>query len=196
MRLVALAAAFLLAWPAGAQQQGEPAAAKVGPKSIGGVVSSPAGPEAGVWVIAETTELPTRFARIVVTDDQGRYLIPDLPPAGYSVWARGYGLVDSPKMRARPGQRLDVAAQVQVIAVLMHCVGVVVGHRQHAARPVVLEASAKQALATGQQCAGNRIACVSEVALSLELERQRSGAVDPLPSNRRQARHRPASSSP
>ena len=72
---------------------------------IGGVVSGPDGPEAGVWVIAETTDLPTRFNRIVVTDDDGRYLIPDLPDATYDVWVRGYGLVDSEKvrtLRARP----------------------------------------------------------------------------------------------
>ena len=61
-------------------------------------------------VIAETTELPTQFRRSVVTDDQDRYLVPDLPQADYSVWVRGYGLVDSPKMRAKPGQRLDLAA--------------------------------------------------------------------------------------
>src|SRR6476620_10260377 len=66
---------------------------------IGGVVTGPKGAEAGVWVIAETTDLPTKFARIVVTDDKGRYLIPDLPVANYSVWVRGYGLVDSPKLR-------------------------------------------------------------------------------------------------
>ena len=77
---------------------------------IGGVVSGPNGPEAGVWVIAETTELPTSFAKMVVTDDQGRYVIPDLPTANYSVWVRGYGLVDSPKRRAKPGQHLDLAA--------------------------------------------------------------------------------------
>jgi hypothetical protein len=77
---------------------------------IGGVVSSAKGPEAGVWVIAETTDLPTKFARMVVTDDQGRYLIPDLPTANYEVWARGYGLVDSPKMRAKPGMTLNHAA--------------------------------------------------------------------------------------
>ena len=77
---------------------------------IGGVVTSTKGPEAGVWVIAETTDLPTRFARIVVTDDQGRYLIPDLPAENYSVWVRGYGLVDSPKMRAKPGMTLNHAA--------------------------------------------------------------------------------------
>ena len=85
---------------------------KVGAKSIGGVVTSAQGPEAGVWVIAETTELPTKFARIVVTDDKGRYLIPDLPDADYSVWVRGYGLVDSPKMRAKPGMHLNLAAVV------------------------------------------------------------------------------------
>jgi hypothetical protein len=46
---------------------------------IGGVVTGKHGPEAGVWVIAETTDLGTRFAKIVVTDDHGRYVIPDLP---------------------------------------------------------------------------------------------------------------------
>jgi hypothetical protein len=76
----------------------------IGASDIGGVVTGPTGPEAGVWVIAETTDLPTRFARIVVTDDRGRYLIPDLPKANYSVWVRGYGLVDSPKLRAIPGK--------------------------------------------------------------------------------------------
>jgi hypothetical protein len=77
---------------------------------ISGTVTSPKGPEAGVWVIAETTELPTRFARIVVTDDQGRYLIPDLPNVNFSVWVRGYGLVDSPKVRANPGRTLNLTA--------------------------------------------------------------------------------------
>ena len=66
---------------------------KVKSNEIGGVVSSSKGPEAGVWVIAETNDLPTKFVRIVVTDDEGRYLIPDLPKATYSVWVRGYGLV-------------------------------------------------------------------------------------------------------
>jgi hypothetical protein len=82
----------------------------VGPTDIGGTVIGASGPEAGVWVIAETTELPTKFARIVVTDDQGRYLIPDLPTADYSVWVRGYGLVDSPKVIAKPGQLLNQTA--------------------------------------------------------------------------------------
>jgi len=77
---------------------------------IGGVVTSPNGAEAGVWVIAETNDLPTRYAKIVVTDDNGNYLIPDLPSANYSVWVRGYGLIDSPKKEAKPGVTLDLEA--------------------------------------------------------------------------------------
>src|SRR5213080_5008166 len=92
--------------PAGAQQ----AAVQIDKDDVGGVVTGPSGPEAGVWVIAETTELPTKYAKIVVTDDQGRYVIPDLPNANYQVWVRGYGLVDSPKVRAKPGQQLNLAA--------------------------------------------------------------------------------------
>ncbi|HYL36741.1 MAG TPA: carboxypeptidase-like regulatory domain-containing protein [Bryobacteraceae bacterium] len=79
---------------------------------IGGVVSSAKGPEAGVWVIAETTDLPTKFVRIVVTDDQGRFVLPDLPMANYQVFVRGYGLVDSPRQSAKPGQHLDLKAEV------------------------------------------------------------------------------------
>lgn len=79
---------------------------------IAGVVTSAAGPEAGVWVIAETDDLGTRFARIVVTDDEGRYLVPDLPDASYDVWVRGYGLVDSEKVRVRPGQTVPLTATV------------------------------------------------------------------------------------
>ena len=79
---------------------------------IGGVVTSANGPEAGVWVIAETTDLPTKFARIVVTDDQGRYVVPDLPDASYEVFVRGYGLVDSARVTARPGQQLNLEASV------------------------------------------------------------------------------------
>jgi hypothetical protein len=95
------------ALPASAAQAADPA---IDADDIGGVVSGPNGPEAGVWVIAETNELPTRFAKMVVTDDQGRYVIPDLPAVNYSVFVRGYGLVDSPRMRAKPGQHLDLAA--------------------------------------------------------------------------------------
>src|SRR5262249_48389776 len=71
---------------------------------VAGTVTGPKGPEAGVWVIAETTDLSTRFVRIVVTDDSGRYLLPDLPKATYNVWVRGYGLVDSPKVRTTIGK--------------------------------------------------------------------------------------------
>src|SRR5271157_6606709 len=67
---------------------------------IGGVVTGPNGPEAGVWVIAETTDLPTKMSKSVVTDDRGRYVIPDLPKANYNVWVRGYGLVDSAKVQS------------------------------------------------------------------------------------------------
>ena len=79
-------------------------AVTLGPTDIGGTVTGTAGPEAGVWVIAETTELPTKFARIVVTDDSGRYLVPDLPTANYSVWVRGmvcWIQPSSPQSRAR-----------------------------------------------------------------------------------------------
>ena len=79
---------------------------------IAGVVTSAAGVEAGVWVIAETEDLGTRFVRIVVTDDQGRFLVPDLPPANYELWVRGYGLVDSTKIPATPGNIVDLEAVV------------------------------------------------------------------------------------
>src|SRR5207253_21989 len=92
----------------GAQQPG--GAVRIDADDIGGVVTGPNGPEAGVWVIAETTDLPTRFARIVVTDDQGRYVVPDLPKARYKVWVRGYGLVDSAKVDGEPGKLLNLSA--------------------------------------------------------------------------------------
>src|SRR5207248_180406 len=79
---------------------------------IGGLVTGPRGPEAGVWVIAETTDLPTRMSKMVVTDDQGRYVIPDLPKAKYKVWVRGYGLIDSPKVDSEPGKQLNLTAVV------------------------------------------------------------------------------------
>ena len=79
-------------------------------KSISGVVRNGGTPEAGVWVIAETQSLPTLFRRIVVTDDQGRFLVPDLPPGDYEVWVRGYGLRDSARVTAARGQRLALEA--------------------------------------------------------------------------------------
>src|SRR4051812_14852012 len=77
-----------------------------------GVGASSSGPEAGVAGIRETTDLPTKFAKAVVTDDLGRYVIPQLPKANYNVWVRGYGLVDSAKAKAAPGQHLNLTAVV------------------------------------------------------------------------------------
>ncbi|SPE20781.1 conserved exported hypothetical protein [Burkholderiales bacterium] len=107
--LSAMAAGALTAGPCAYSQpaQGEQ---QPYPGDIGGVVSSAHGKEAGVWVIAETRDLATRYAKIVVTDEQGRYLIPDLPEASYRVWVRGYGLADSPKVSARPGSIVNLGA--------------------------------------------------------------------------------------
>src|SRR4026208_2592859 len=102
--IVAVLGTLVAAMPAGAGP-----GAQVAANELGGVVAGPNGPEAGVWVIAETTELPTKYAKIVVTDDQGRYVIPDLPTnVNYAIWVRGYGLVDSPKLRAKPGQQVNL----------------------------------------------------------------------------------------
>ncbi|MFN2645779.1 MAG: hypothetical protein ABR570_12360 [Burkholderiales bacterium] len=96
---VAVTAALALAGTAGAQ-------------SIRGVVTNGKTLEAGVWVIAETEDLPTKYAKIVVTDERGRFLIPELPKASYRVWVRGYGLVDSKKVKAKPGDLLRLKAIV------------------------------------------------------------------------------------
>src|SRR6202163_1551780 len=105
--LAVLSAAALAGFLAG---QVKSETVRITNSDLGGVVSSPNGAEAGVWVIAETTDLPTKLVKIVVTDDLGRYLVPDLPKANYSVWARGYGLVDSPKAKATPGQTVNLKA--------------------------------------------------------------------------------------
>src|SRR3954467_8802886 len=114
LRAGAIALGFtLVAAPVGIQarqQTGD--TVRIDPDDIGGVVTGPRGAEAGVWVIAETADLPTRFVRIVVTDDRGRYVIPDLPKATYSVWTRGYGLVDSAKAEAKPGETVNLKAVV------------------------------------------------------------------------------------
>jgi hypothetical protein len=89
-----------------------PPRVQVDKDDLGGVVTGPNGPEAGVWVIAETLDLPTRFAKIAVTDDQGRFVVPDLPAAKYNVWVRGYGLVDSAKVQASPGATLNLTAVI------------------------------------------------------------------------------------
>ena len=103
-------AALLLCRIAASQAAGsEP---RIAAAEIGGTVTSAHGAEAGVWVIAETRDFPTRFAKIVVTDAAGRYLIPELPQAKYRVWVRGYGLVDSPGVDATPEHRLDIATTI------------------------------------------------------------------------------------
>src|SRR5689334_24254514 len=106
---VIVAAALGLSFKVAAQQGGSASVAIDG-DDIGGVVASAKGAEAGVWVIAETTDLPTKFAKMVVTDDQGRYVLPELPKANYAVWVRGYGLVDSPKLQSMPGKILNLNA--------------------------------------------------------------------------------------
>jgi hypothetical protein len=107
LRLVAMAGMLSTRLLASAQDSTD-----IGGSDLAGVVTSANGPEAGVWVIAETTDLPTKFAKIVVTDERGRYLIPELPKASYDVWVRGYGLVDSPKVRVAPGRIMDLRALV------------------------------------------------------------------------------------
>ena len=103
--VVAILMVLGLAWTMVSGQNGESA-------TITGVVTSASGFEAGVWVIAETDDLNTKFRKIVVTNDHGRFLLPQLPPANYTVWVRGYGLVDAIPVTARPGQDLQLAAVV------------------------------------------------------------------------------------
>jgi hypothetical protein len=105
-------AAFALSFGFSPDSPAATAVRQIPADAIGGVVSSTKGPEAGVWVIAETGDFQTRFAKIVVTDERGRYLIPDLPQANYTVWVRGYGLIDSPKVAAKRGGTVDLKAVI------------------------------------------------------------------------------------
>src|SRR5215831_15166992 len=99
------------AWPTARPSAQPGGVVQIDGDDIGGVVTGKNGPEAGVWVIAETKELGTRFAKMVVTDDLGRFVIPDLPRAHYDVWVRGYGLVDSAKVAGEPGRTLNLTAE-------------------------------------------------------------------------------------
>jgi streptogramin lyase len=101
-----VAAAAVAVWQGQTGRAATAESVSVDKASIGGVVLNGQKAEAGVWVIAETTELPTHFSRIVVTDDHGRFVVPDLPGASYDVWVRGYGLRDSDHVKAARGQRL------------------------------------------------------------------------------------------
>src|SRR5688572_2038496 len=116
MRKVVGLGRVAVAWTAAAAASGwaQPGSpdVTVDADDIGGVVTGPNGPEAGVWVIAETDELPTKFRKIVVTDERGRYLLPDLPAANYVLWVRGYGLVDSPRVRSAPGRVIALPAVI------------------------------------------------------------------------------------
>src|ERR1044071_2732664 len=87
--VVAAILASALAARQSASTQQSPSGVTIGEHDLGGVVTSANGPEAGVWVIAETTDLPTKLAKIVVTDDQGRYVLQELPRANYDVWVGG-----------------------------------------------------------------------------------------------------------
>lgn len=100
-----------------AEETANPAPASTGtesevaknPSAIQGqVVNAEGNPEAGVWVIAETGDLPTAYRKIVVTNDDGHFLLPEMPDAGYSVWVRGYGLADSDRTEAMPGDQLEI----------------------------------------------------------------------------------------
>ena len=108
MRPIVLLAASLtlaLAWSACAPGDGG-----MNDAIISGVVEGQNGPEGGVWVIAETDALGTGFVKIVVTDGDGRFVLPQLPDASYDVWVRGYGLADSEPVAADPGDDLVLTA--------------------------------------------------------------------------------------
>ena len=109
---VAALAVLIISCPGYTAKKPATPAVPIDATDIAGVVTSSKGPEAGVWVIAETKDLGTGYRKIVVTDDQGRYLVPDLPKANYTVWVRGYGLVDSAKIQAKPGMQLDLKAVI------------------------------------------------------------------------------------
>jgi len=111
LRIAALAiGVFVAAYFSGSTGITQGVSPAIDSDDIGGVVTGANGPEAGVWVIAESTETPTRLIKTVVTDDQGRFLVPDLPKATYDVWVRGYGLVDSAKVKSAPGKTLSLKA--------------------------------------------------------------------------------------
>ncbi|MGE3511786.1 MAG: carboxypeptidase-like regulatory domain-containing protein, partial [Vicinamibacterales bacterium] len=109
VRLAAFASLAAAATAALLSQRPVSAADNTG--SISGVVTSAKGPEAGVWVIAESDDFRSRFRKIVVTDERGRFLLPELPKdARYQVWVRGYGLTDSTPVSGRVDRTLNLTA--------------------------------------------------------------------------------------
>src|SRR4051812_24191479 len=107
---VGLAAFLMVAGRAVVTGQAGAGAPAIDNDDIGGVVTGAQGAEAGVWVIAETRTTGTRLVKTVVTDDRGRFVVPDLPAGTYDVWVRGYGLVDSPKVQSAPGKIVNLKA--------------------------------------------------------------------------------------
>src|SRR6202521_5826787 len=115
IRLVVASIAILVLAVSPAELNGQRNTAgtvSIGSTDLGGVVTSTKGPEAGVWVIAERTDLHTKLSKIALTDDQGRCLMPDLPKSNYNVWVRGYGLVHSPKVKTTPGKIVNLNAVI------------------------------------------------------------------------------------
>jgi hypothetical protein len=114
--IVAAVAAFLAVSRSGAIDVAQNARPDVpiDGSSIGGIVRERASGrgEAGVWVIAETSDLPSPFRRIVVTDDAGRFVVPALPEAGYQLWVRGYGVRDSSRVSVSRGSLAALVVDV------------------------------------------------------------------------------------
>ena len=77
---------------------------------IRGAVISPKGPEAGVWVIAETADLPTKFAKMVVTDDRGRYVVPTFQAATYTCGCAATVWWIPPKVKTSRGKHLNLTS--------------------------------------------------------------------------------------
>src|SRR5207249_8800053 len=102
----------LFQWSAAGQRNSADLGIQVSANSIGGTVINNGGgrAEAGVWVIAETKSLNVPLRKIVVTDDQGRFLVPDLPKGDYELWVRGYGLMDSSRSNAALGSQVMLMA--------------------------------------------------------------------------------------
>ena len=108
--MISVVAIFLMLSPHRlSSQQG--AVVRVDGDDIGGVVTGANGPEAGVWVIAETTGPPDQ-----VRQDRGHRRsgpLRDCPTCRRPITACGCaatGLVDSPKVQTAPGKTLNLKA--------------------------------------------------------------------------------------